>query len=87
MSKHGRLYYTDVHDRPENSSDMSVFTITAGWLYCWRTVANVGSCVAVADKPDLIFIARQHTHIDIANLSVCLSVRPSVAFRYQMKSA
>ena len=25
-------YYTDVHARPEASSDMSVFTITAGWL-------------------------------------------------------
>jgi len=25
--------------------------------------------------------------IDIANLSVCLSVRPSVTFQYQMKTA
>jgi len=37
-------YYTDVHARPEVSSDMSVFTITAGWLllanFNRRTVAN-----------------------------------------------
>ena len=37
-------YYTDVHSRPEASSDMSVFTITAGWLllanFNRRTVAN-----------------------------------------------
>ena len=37
--------YTDVHARPEASSDMSVFpTITAGWLllanFNRRTVAN-----------------------------------------------
>ena len=37
-------YYTDIHARPEASSDMSVFTITAGWLLLanfnrW-TVAN-----------------------------------------------
>jgi len=37
-------YYTDVHARPEASSDMSMFTITAGWLllanFNRRTVAN-----------------------------------------------
>ena len=36
------------------------------------------------------FIARQHIltrDIDIANLSVRPSVRPSVTFRYQMKTA
>ena len=37
-------YYTDVHARPEASSDMSVFTITAGWLllanFNRRTVAR-----------------------------------------------
>jgi len=37
-------YYTDVNARPEASSDMSVFTITAGWLllanFNRRTVAN-----------------------------------------------
>ena len=37
-------YYTDVHARPEASSDMSVFTITAGWLplanFNRRTVAS-----------------------------------------------
>ena len=39
-----------------------------------------------------VFIARQQRSmlmrdIDIANLSVCPSVRPSVTFRYQMKTA
>ena len=37
-------YYTDIYARPEASSDMSVFTITAGWLllanFNRRTVAN-----------------------------------------------
>ena len=37
-------YYTDVNARPEASSDMSVFIITAGWLllanFNRRTVAN-----------------------------------------------
>jgi len=41
----------------------------------------------------MIFTARQYTDarltrdIDIANLSVCPSVRPSVTFRYHMKTA
>ena len=48
VQRHGRLYNsmlnTDVHARPEASSDMSVFTIMAGWLLLanfnrW-TVAN-----------------------------------------------
>jgi len=38
------VYYTDVHARPEASSDMSVFTITARWLllanFNRRTAAN-----------------------------------------------
>ena len=37
-------YYIDVHARPEASSDMSVFTITAVWLllanFNRRTVAS-----------------------------------------------
>jgi len=36
-------YYTDVHARPEASSDMSVFAITAGWfmdVHGWLLLAN-----------------------------------------------
>jgi len=45
-------------------------------------------CYAVRADP-VFFIAHQHTdaQIDIANLSVRLSVRLSVTFRYQMKTA
>jgi len=61
------------------------------WSFCWyfwmQCMPNT-HCLCCHNPS--IFIARQHTdarYCLIANLSVCPSVRLSVTFRYQMKTA
>ena len=45
------------------------------------------SSISFKDRAFLSRISTLTRDIDIANLSVCLSVRPSVTFRYWMKTA
>jgi len=57
-------YNTDVHARPEASSDMSVFTITAGWLL----LANFNRLFIVTDMRHKWYVHWRHR--DVEHLAV-----------------